>query len=220
MLCQTTLLSILRKVRELTLLASQPQLYCQPSASYSACPWAPPSSVGRMDVWDNDGLHVWICLNSLKKTQSDNEDRVTESRQPKKVKHLWDRNATESNLPHSQKPQVALKTECSSCKFITCPIILYISIHWQRMYAILRYILAELGRFCMALPCPKSSTKIKTPKLLPWTYISSISLTPESCKLFSDDSPFSEQTKGFSPVWSRWWVLSCPLCTKAFPQSG
>lgn len=33
-------------------------------------------------------------------------------------------------------------------------------------------------------------------------------------------SPFSEHTKGFSPVCSRWWVFSCPLCTKAFPQSG
>lgn len=123
-------------------------------------------------------------------------------------------------FPILKNPRLHWKLNALLARFITWPIILYISIHWQRMYAILRYILAELGRFCMALPCPKSSTKIKTPKLLPWTYISSISLTPESCKLFSDDSPFSEQTKGFSPVWSRWWVLSCPLCTKAFPQSG
>lgn len=36
----------------------------------------------------------------------------------------------------------------------------------------------------------------------------------------TQSTPFSEQTKGFSPVWRRWWVFSCPLWTKAFPQSG
>jgi len=32
--------------------------------------------------------------------------------------------------------------------------------------------------------------------------------------------PCSEQTKGFSPVCSRWCVFNCPLCVKAFAQPG